>query len=78
MHRYLTEIGLVLQVLGVIPPAVNALLPTRDIHDQEVGIEVAGKVEPGRRDRIAIFGGFALVAAGAVCQFLAVYLAPRN
>lgn len=76
MYRHLTEIGLLLQVLGIIPPAVNFQIPDRDIHDQEHGIPVAGKLVPGRRDRIAIFGGFALVAAGAICQLLAVYLAP--
>ena len=76
MYRHLTEIGLLLQVLGVIPPAVNSLLPDRVTYDGEVGIPVAEKVEPSRRDRMAIFASFALVAAGAFFQFLAVYLAP--
>jgi hypothetical protein len=76
MYRHLTEAGLVLQVLGVIPPAVNSLLPDRDIHDQEFGLSVAGKHVPGRRDYITILVSFALVAAGAFLQFLAVFLAP--
>ncbi len=76
MYRHLTEIGLLLQVLGVIPPAANSLLPDRVIYDREVGIPVAEKVEPSRRDRIAIFVGFSLLAVGAFFQFLAVYLAP--
>jgi hypothetical protein len=73
MYRHLTEIGLLLQFLGVIPPVVNSLLPDRVIYDREVGIPVAEKLE---RDRIAVFVGLALVAAGAIFQFLAVYLAP--
>ncbi len=76
MYRHFTEIGLLLQVLGVIPPAVNSLFPDRAIFSQEAGTILAEKVEPSRRDRTAIFVGFALVAAGAFLQFLAVYLAP--
>ena len=74
MHKVMTEIGLVLQVLAVIPPGLNALRSDRDVYDREVGVPVASRFEPSKRDRIAIVGGFALVAAGGLLQWLAVYL----
>jgi len=70
MHKHLTEFGLWLQVLGVVPPTVISLLPERAIFNQELGVTVAEKFVPSRRDRIAILSGFALVALGAIFQIL--------
>ena len=69
-------LGLVLQVLAVIPPAL-LVLQTRHIpFSQETGVVVAMKDKASLREWSFVLGGFSLVALGAICQIVGLLNSP--
>jgi hypothetical protein len=74
MSTYLTEIGLILQILGVIPPIVPAVRSEKRAARAtfESTMDAAEKYGMSRRDQVWILGGFVLVALGAGFQFVAL------
>ena len=71
MCRFLTVLGLLFQVFGVIPSALDYLFPARVTHESEVGIPTGERVQTTKREWVA-FVGFAAVALGAFLQLVAV------
>ncbi len=69
-------LGLVLQVLAVIPPALLVLPTSRATFSQEHGVVVAMKDKAGSREWLLILGGFGLVAAGSICQIVGLLNSP--
>lgn len=46
--------GLVVQVIGVIPPAIITQLPTKAKFNQEVGVVVAIEDKPDRKQNVQL------------------------